>query len=664
MKIFYSILIVCFIVMMIPNLFAEKQVPEWVKNTAGWWSNDVISETEFVNAIEYLIKDEIILVQIQPNIETLQNVPEWVKNTAGWWSNDVISETEFVNAIEYLIKIGVINISNNNCENLLKTYFPDDLEEISRICDTYDTTKFSELLPYVDNVNLNSHGFRGDDFSKTKPSNMYRIFMLGGSTMFGSGSYSDQTTIPGFLQKIFDAHNLGQNVEVINVGISGGHSISELNLIKNRIIDFDPNLIIVYDGWNDLSADYPVTDIIKRWESMCEIGQNNNFDVIITLQPIAGFGNKELTHQEMINSLTGDDHNGYQLIQAKSTYDYIMRELSMIDCEAYDFRDIFDDVSGPIYWDQGHTSDAGNLILAEEFFNILNKKITNDFLYEERFHAIISEYNSPEIISFLISKLEIEVDNDKLKINLSDSVHHKGNYFFLKNKLGGFENILVGKDLTNIDLRSMDLKGQDLSGANLSGMDLRGIDFSETILRDSNLSFANLSEQDLSGMHLRGINAHEANLENVDFRNTVFSKFVQIGDEKIRSVNTKCFDENDTTMNIINSINCMMDVLKNESIRTDFSNSSLIGAEFGSKEIYENLADFILFANFSGANLTGQDFSDLRFYASDFSNTIINDSEASNSHFILIDFSNGKIDDITCKTEWINLDWENSWRCE
>ena len=37
--------------MMIPNLFAEKQVPEWVKNTAGWWSNDVISETEFVNAI-------------------------------------------------------------------------------------------------------------------------------------------------------------------------------------------------------------------------------------------------------------------------------------------------------------------------------------------------------------------------------------------------------------------------------------------------------------------------------------------------------------------------------------------------------------------------------------------------------------------------------------
>ena len=33
--------------------------------------------------------------------ETSQGVPGWVKNTAGWWATDVISETEFVNAIAY-----------------------------------------------------------------------------------------------------------------------------------------------------------------------------------------------------------------------------------------------------------------------------------------------------------------------------------------------------------------------------------------------------------------------------------------------------------------------------------------------------------------------------------------------------------------------------------
>ena len=38
-------------IVLIPNVFAEN-VPDWVKNTAGWWAEDAISETEFVNAIE------------------------------------------------------------------------------------------------------------------------------------------------------------------------------------------------------------------------------------------------------------------------------------------------------------------------------------------------------------------------------------------------------------------------------------------------------------------------------------------------------------------------------------------------------------------------------------------------------------------------------------
>ena len=39
---------------------------------------------------------------------------------------------------------------------------------------------------------------------------------------------------------------------------------------------------------------------------MCELGQENNFDVIIALQPIAGFGNKILTKQETEYSITGN----------------------------------------------------------------------------------------------------------------------------------------------------------------------------------------------------------------------------------------------------------------------------------------------------------------------------------------------------------------------
>ena len=47
-----------------------------------------------------------------------------------------------------------------------------------------------------------SLGFRGTEFSEIKPSDTYRIFMIGGSTMFGAGATSDETTIPGYLQQL------------------------------------------------------------------------------------------------------------------------------------------------------------------------------------------------------------------------------------------------------------------------------------------------------------------------------------------------------------------------------------------------------------------------------------------------------------------------------
>ena len=67
-------------IIFIPNAFAEN-VPEWVKNTAGWWATDAISETEFVNAIVYLIKVGIITIEKDCNFDdekyTLPKIDRW-----------------------------------------------------------------------------------------------------------------------------------------------------------------------------------------------------------------------------------------------------------------------------------------------------------------------------------------------------------------------------------------------------------------------------------------------------------------------------------------------------------------------------------------------------------------------------------------------------------
>lgn len=86
-------------------------VPDWIKNNAGWWSSDAISDDEFISGIEHLIKKEIILIpEDQPLINSEKTIPPWIKNTANWWSDDLISDDEFVSALEFLVKVGIIRL--------------------------------------------------------------------------------------------------------------------------------------------------------------------------------------------------------------------------------------------------------------------------------------------------------------------------------------------------------------------------------------------------------------------------------------------------------------------------------------------------------------------------------------------------------------------------
>ncbi len=48
----------------ITALAADSSVPEWVKNSAKWWSEGSISESEYVTSLEFLITEGIIQVPI------------------------------------------------------------------------------------------------------------------------------------------------------------------------------------------------------------------------------------------------------------------------------------------------------------------------------------------------------------------------------------------------------------------------------------------------------------------------------------------------------------------------------------------------------------------------------------------------------------------------
>ena len=299
-----------------------------------------------------------------------------------------------------------------------------DEEKRRQLCvDLYDVkTSGDQLIPNQQNnsVTINSLGFRGDDFPAEKSDSSYRIFMLGGSTMFGHGATSDKTTIPGYLQEFFQNDYEEYNIEVINSGIQGADSFDELNIIKTRLLDYSPDMMVIYDGWNDLRENNSADTIYNNWNSMCELGKENGVDVIVVLQPIAGFGNKPLTQQEMEFAKNGKDYNDNLLINSYEMYDEYSKNLEKLDnCKmSVNLRDVFDDESSPIYWDQGHVSDKGNnliaMLLKEKIIQLLpnnlpkslqNSEIKNmnNFEAETQIRYLFSNYKTLVMINSMFS---------------------------------------------------------------------------------------------------------------------------------------------------------------------------------------------------------------------------------------------------------------------
>jgi len=116
-------------------------------------------------------------------------------------------------------------------------------------------------LPFIyDGTGLflgtDNYGFvhNGDAARKLlpKPTNTYRIFVLGGSTVAGRGVSYNKDTIPAQMEKMLKENpDYNFNIEVINAGVRGWLSFGELCYLAKELLYFYPDLIVVLDGIND-----------------------------------------------------------------------------------------------------------------------------------------------------------------------------------------------------------------------------------------------------------------------------------------------------------------------------------------------------------------------------------------------------------------------------
>jgi len=98
----------------------------------------------------------------------------------------------------------------------------------------------------------NSLGYRGDEFEIKKPEGVFRIVAIGGSTTYTARVEDNDKTFPSQLEKVLKNRYGYSHVKVINAGLGGYSSWESLINLEFRVLDLEPDLIIIYHGTNDV----------------------------------------------------------------------------------------------------------------------------------------------------------------------------------------------------------------------------------------------------------------------------------------------------------------------------------------------------------------------------------------------------------------------------
>jgi len=146
----------------------DNIIPRWIKNNAGWWADDKIDDFTFAQGIAYLIKNKIIQINdlsttsdgdiiIEENII----IPAWIKNNAGWWADDNISDSDFLYGIKYLVESNIIKFQSDDIEQ----YILDWDTIVSDSIYAYDGSiamhsKFFDSVNYTVEYNISTSSIR------------------------------------------------------------------------------------------------------------------------------------------------------------------------------------------------------------------------------------------------------------------------------------------------------------------------------------------------------------------------------------------------------------------------------------------------------------------------------------------------------------------------
>lgn len=284
-------------------------------------------------------------------------------------------------------------------------------------------------------VNVGADGLRLTPGANCVP-NAYRVFMMGGSTLWGMGS-PDSATIPARLQALL-ATRTTRPICVVNLGEKGYTSMQEIVFLITRLrSDEVPDLMLFYDGVNDVrvAADegaaglhFGVRDLADKLEGvprpLAVRARKSRFLSLVlpsmerpadslTIQGYRrlGIGVDSLADQVVARYL--ESHRVVRALAREYGFDYVffwqpviwrtkkpltigeqrvhrnavqglpelfnevyprVHEIAPREDHLHDISDVFDGQTAFIYVDWNHVVPEGNTLVAERMLAVLDER--------------------------------------------------------------------------------------------------------------------------------------------------------------------------------------------------------------------------------------------------------------------------------------------------
>ena len=132
----------------------------------------------------------ILLVGSITPFATAEGVPDWVKTSAGWWADGAISDGEFVNGIQHLIKTGIVIVPDSeNTSSNQEAAITDDSELASL---NSELEKCAEITRAYDRLNCERSAKH--DITVHDMKNNSQTFEVGPITYYWAGLDTEGNT--------------------------------------------------------------------------------------------------------------------------------------------------------------------------------------------------------------------------------------------------------------------------------------------------------------------------------------------------------------------------------------------------------------------------------------------------------------------------------------